>query len=323
MSNRPERGRRPPADARGGEAPGGAAGEHSAWPGLATATSRAARTSGGPTGSSAPVLQVADVDRHPSAGRSTTPAPRARRGSVRRTRRSQPSSRRQLGAAVASAAGASSDSRRANGRFAGRRDRPTARRRRPPPRRGAARVGATAIEQRPVLLEDPPLHLLQLRRRIDAQSLDQRGPRAPEGAQRLALTAAAVQGEHVHRPQVLPERVLDRQRVQLGDHLAVAPGAHVGVDARLDRRQPQLVQSGDLAVERTVRLDVGVRMAAPQQQRVAQPRRHLVRIVDADRRRGRRPRTRPRRSSSRSAAAGSRRPGAPPRHRACGASFDT
>ena len=100
--------------------------------------------------------------------------------------------------------------------------------------------------------------------------------RAPERPQRLGLPAGAVQGEHVHRPEVLAERMLDGQRVQLGDHLAMPAGPHVGVDARLERGQAKLGEAGDLAVEVPVRFDVGVRVAAPHRQRLAQPGRHIV-----------------------------------------------
>ena len=110
--------------------------------------------------------------------------------------------------------------------------------------------------------------------------------------QRLGLASRAVQREHVQRPQALAVRVLDRQRIELGDDLAMAAGAQVGVDARLERRQPQLVEAGDLTVEESVGLDVGVGVAAPHRQRLAKPGRDLVGIEPScGRRVGTRPRT--------------------------------
>ena len=55
------------------------------------------------------------------------------------------------------------------------------------------------------------------------------------------------------------------------------PASHVGVDARLERGQAQLGEAGDLAVEEAVSFDVGVGMATPHRQRVAQPSGDIVR----------------------------------------------
>ena len=61
--------------------------------------------------------------------------------------------------------------------------------------------------------------------------------------------------------------MLDGQRVELGDDLTMPSRPQVGVDPVLESGQAQLCQTGDLTVEEAVRLDVGVRMAAPHRQR--------------------------------------------------------
>ena len=133
-------------------------------------------------------------------------------------------------------------------------------------------------QQAPILLEDPPLEPLQLRRRLDPQAIDQRRPGLAVGAQRLRLPARAIQGEHVHRLEALPERVLDGQGVELVDDVAVTASPQIGVEARLDRREAELGQARGLGVEQAVRLDVGVRAAPPHRQGLAQPPRRLFRI---------------------------------------------
>ena len=69
---------------------------------------------------------------------------------------------------------------------------------------------------------------------------------SPVGLQRLRLAAAAIQRQHQLPVQALAPRMLARQPPQLGDQLGVAPGGQVGLDAHLERGQPQLLQPRDL-----------------------------------------------------------------------------
>ena len=257
-----------------------ASADSSTWPGWATATRRAARASGGPTGSSSPHLEVAEVDRHPQAP--VDEVARAARtawiGSVNTAYPAEP-----LGASLRppsrSAAAASSSSRRANAvsRSHGS-DHPAASSRsatthRPPLDRRAGRD-----EQAAILIEDPVLEILQLRRRIDPETLGQRDPRAPERPQRLGLAARSVQRQHVHGAQALAPRMLDGQRLQLGDDLAMTAGVQIGLDARLEGGETDLAEPGALAVQGAVGLDVGVRVPAPHRQRRPQHGRRAVGI---------------------------------------------
>ena len=86
------------------------------------------------------------------------------------------------------------------------------------------------------------------------------------------------------RPKALAERMLDRQRIQLGDHLAVPPSPHVRLDPGLERGQAELAEAGDLTVEKPVGLDIGVRMAPPHRQRLPQPRGRRVGVLGRHRR---------------------------------------
>ena len=78
--------------------------------------------------------------------------------------------------------------------------------------------------------------------------------------------------------------MLHGQRVELGDDLTVPSGPQVGVNPVLEGGQTQLGQTGDLAVEAAMGLDVGVRMAAPHRQRVAQPECDIIGIAERRRR---------------------------------------
>jgi hypothetical protein len=89
--------------------------------------------------------------------------------------------------------------------------------------------------------------------------------------QRVGLPAAAIQREHQLTAQPLPEHVLGDQRFELRYQLVVAAGRQVGVDAVLERRQPQLLQPGDLALGQRHALQLGQRLPPPQRQRITQP----------------------------------------------------
>ena len=82
--------------------------------------------------------------------------------------------------------------------------------------------------------------------------------------------------------QVLPERVLVDERVELGDHVAVAAGGDVVVDRTLGGTNPQVLQPPDLRCRERLVGDVGERIAPPQRQRL--PRVSLLQqTLEADR----------------------------------------
>ena len=153
-----------------------------------------------------------------------------------------------------------------------------------PPRRARAGAGAGASAavaaarragrgERRVLGEDRPLQLAQPLARLDAELVDERAARVLVGLQRVGLAVAAVEREHVLRPQPLAVRVLGDQRVELADHLGVAAEREPRLDELLGDRDPQLLQPRALAVgERRVR-EVRERRPAPLGERALERRR--------------------------------------------------
>ena len=129
------------------------------------------------------------------------------------------------------------DARRTRGRgrcFACGRD---VRRRRVRPRR---RV------QRRVVGQDGPLQTLELLAGVQSELVDERVAGALVLGQRVGLPPAPIQREHELAAQPLAVGVLGDQRRQLARQIGVAAEREVGVDARLHRAQPQILQPGRL-----------------------------------------------------------------------------
>ena len=74
------------------------------------------------------------------------------------------------------------------------------------------------------------MQLLQLGSWLDTDLLDQQRPCAPIRLERLGLSTGAVEREHTLSVQALAQRVLVDQRVQLGNHVAMAAGRKVALD---------------------------------------------------------------------------------------------
>jgi hypothetical protein len=124
-----------------------------------------------------------------------------------------------------------------------------------------------------VVPEDRALEVAQLRPGVEPERVAQRASAAAEDGERIALAAAAVEREHELRLQPLAQRVLRRERVELGDELDVLSEGEVGVEPLLQRHEPQLLEARDLGLgERLVR-HVRERGAAPERERLAQRRR--------------------------------------------------
>ena len=107
------------------------------------------------------------------------------------------------------------------------------------------------------------MQLPQLGARLHADLVDQRAARVAVGLKRLRLAAGAIQREHPQAVQALAQRLLPRERVELGKDVAVAPGGEVGLDRLLARRQPQLLEPADLQRRERLAGDVVERRSAP------------------------------------------------------------
>ena len=137
-----------------------------------------------------------------------------------------------------------------------------------PDQRGAGRLLPRRVERR-VLAQDRLVQPPQLGAGLDADLLDQRRARLAVRLQRLGLAARAVEREHALRVQALAQRLLRQQRLELRQHLAVAPGVEVLVDRDLERTRAQLLQAPDLRSGERLVGDVRQRRPAPQAQRLA------------------------------------------------------
>ena len=84
-----------------------------------------------------------------------------------------------------------------------------------------------------------------------------------------ACRPGAVQGEHQLGAEVLAERMLADERVELADQLRVASVGEVELDPLLDTREAKLLQAGDLGLGEALVGEVRERFSAPQRERLA------------------------------------------------------
>src|SRR3954469_18510982 len=94
------------------------------------------------------------------------------------------------------------------------------------------------------MIEDGCLELAQLRPWLDPELLDQPLPSLAVRSQRVGLASGAVERNHPQLPQVLAQRVLAAERLQLADHLAVPAFGEVDLDPSFDGDQGELLESG-------------------------------------------------------------------------------
>ena len=136
----------------------------------------------------------------------------------------------------------------------------TARERRARVELGRQRLGFDTgrVELR-ILAQDRVVQLAQRGSGLDADLLDQRRSRLPEGLQRLCLAARAVEREHPLRLQPFAQRVARDEHLELGEDLAMAARRQVAVDRALGRGQVQLLEAADLAGREWLLCDVGER----------------------------------------------------------------
>ena len=117
-----------------------------------------------------------------------------------------------------------------------------------------------------ILDEHAALEVLQRRARVDPELVGERAPERLVARERLGLAARAVEGEHLLRAKALAQRVTGDERLELTHHLGVATDREVGLDAPLERREPELLEASGLGVGERLR-ELGQRRPAPQRQR--------------------------------------------------------
>ena len=83
------------------------------------------------------------------------------------------------------------------------------------------------------------------------------------GLQRFGLAAGLVKGEHQVPMQSLAPRMLGHESAQLADQLARAPEPEIGIDALLDRLEPQLLEPLQLPRQRALQGQLRQGRASP------------------------------------------------------------
>ena len=156
--------------------------------------------------------------------------------------------------------------------------------RRPVPGRAGRTADRPGVvpEQLRVLAQHLAVELLQLGSRVEAELL-----REPLTSPRVHLQGVRLPSRPVERDdelgaEPLVERVRGDERLELTDRLAVPPGRELGVGCRLQGRQPQRFEAGDLGLHPVDVVEVGVRPPPPEPQRVAQVPRRARRVAQPE-----------------------------------------
>jgi hypothetical protein len=124
--------------------------------------------------------------------------------------------------------------------------------------------------ERRILGQHRRLEAAQLGPRLDAELVDQATTRVLERTQRVALTAAPVEGEDKLGPQSFPQRVQPGEALELADHGAVAACRQLGVDAVLDGGELRLGEPGPLGARPALGRQPGQRLAPHEVEGLAQ-----------------------------------------------------
>ena len=121
--------------------------------------------------------------------------------------------------------------------------------------------------------------------RLEAQLLHQHAPTRPKDFERVGLSAGAVEREHQLAAKPFPQRLLDEESLDLPDELGITAEHEVGVDAVLERGEPQLLEAPALCGGELVVCEVDQRRAPPQRERLAQKASGLGGVLGLGRRR--------------------------------------
>ena len=127
------------------------------------------------------------------------------------------------------------------------------------------------------------MQVLQLGTRLDADLFDQRSPGCAVRLERLGLAPAAVERQHLQAAQALAQRVLGDQRLELRGDGRVAAERELRRDPVLERRDPELVETGGLGLRKRLERQVGERRATPERQSLAEQLRGTLGLVAAER----------------------------------------
>lgn len=111
---------------------------------------------------------------------------------------------------------------------------------------------------------EPP----EVRRWIDPELVGQDLARPLKCTQRLTLSTGAIQREHQLRPEASSEWVGGGESLEFPDDLALLTDRELGVDAVLERPEPEIVETSRLGLQCGVGGEVGQRGPAPESEGV-------------------------------------------------------
>ncbi|HET6601516.1 MAG TPA: hypothetical protein VFG57_06085 [Gaiella sp.] len=128
-------------------------------------------------------------------------------------------------------------------------------------------------------MQDGALEVTQRSARLEAEIRDGRLTGRAIRGKGVSLPFGAIEGQHQLAAGTLAERMCCHELLELVDQLPVAAGGEVGVDPPLEHIEAKVLESRRLGERPLLARELGQRLAAPQRERFAQGRRHLLRVT--------------------------------------------
>ena len=111
--------------------------------------------------------------------------------------------------------------------------------------------------------QDAGVEVVEQRSGLEAELVDENLAGAAIHLERVGLTPTAIKRHHQLTGEPLARRTRGKQCLQLRDHGGMPAESQIGLDARLDGGQPQLLQTPDLGLGEFPVGDVGQGRPAP------------------------------------------------------------
>src|SRR5207247_5472563 len=124
--------------------------------------------------------------------------------------------------------------------------------------------------------------LAQLSSWLDPELVDEEAASCVIGVESLRLAPGAVERAHQLAAQVLSERMLRDQGLELARELRMVSELKLGPDPLLDCDQVQLFQPGDLGLGERLVGEIGERGAPPERERLGEQIRGLARSTGSE-----------------------------------------
>ena len=147
--------------------------------------------------------------------------------------------------------------------------------------RGEPSRRGRAIELR-VLAQDRALESLQLGPRLEAELVREPPAALAIGLERIRLPSGAVEREHQLPPHALARGVLVDQRFELGHQRRVTAQGQLGIDAVLERGQPEILEPACLGTGERFVGDVGQGLTSPESEGLLQPLRGAAGVAGGE-----------------------------------------